>query len=96
MVEGNLLALAAPEADGKVFNLGTDGSVSILELVATLNELLGTELPPLHIAERPGDIRHSRADISRARAILGYAPTVDFRTGLERTVAWFSGQPAAD
>ena len=96
VVEGNLLALAAPQADGQVFNLGADGSASILELVATLNELLGTELPPLHIAERPGDVRHSRADISRARAILGYAPTVDFRTGLERTVAWFSGQPAAD
>lgn len=90
VVEGNLLALTAPGVAGQVFNLGGDGSVSILQLAAALNELLGTQLPPVHIPERPGDIRHSRADFSSARALLGYAPTVSFRAGLERTVAWFS------
>ena len=92
VVEGNLLALSAPDVGGQVFNLGMDDSVTILELVDALNELLGTDLPPVHIATRPGDIRHSRADISRARALLGYAPVVNFLDGLERTVAWFSRQ----
>lgn len=94
VVAGNLLALTAPAAAGQVINLGSEDSVSILELVAMLNVVLGTDLAPDHIAPRPGDVRHSRSDISRARELLGYVPAIDLRTGLERTAAWFASQPA--
>ncbi len=58
-------------------------------MIALLNELLGTQIAPTFVAPRPGDVRHSRADISKARERLGYTPTVDFREGLARTLAWY-------
>lgn len=92
VVEGNLLALTAPDAAGQAINVGSATSTSIRQLVDLLNVLLGTQLPPLYVPRRPGDIRHSRADISRARETLGYNPTVDLRDGLKRTLAWFRDQ----
>lgn len=92
VVEGNLLALTSPRAAGQAINIGSGAGTSIRELVETLNELLGTQLPPLYVPKRPGDIRHSRADIARARELLGYDPGVDLRAGLKRTLAWFGEQ----
>jgi nucleoside-diphosphate-sugar epimerase len=71
---------------GRVYNVGSGGRVSILELVDALNDVLGTDLDPVHEDPRPGDIRHSGADISRARADLGYEPSVGLREGLAETV----------
>lgn len=92
VVEGNLLALTSPCAAGQAINIGSATSTSIRELVEVLNELLGTQLPPLYVPKRPGDVRHSRADIARARELLGYNPGVDLRAGLKRTLAWFGEQ----
>jgi nucleoside-diphosphate-sugar epimerase len=55
--------------------------------------LLGTNLTPQHAPERAGDIRHSRADIRRARRDLGFEPTVSFEDGLEQTLRWFQAGP---
>jgi UDP-glucose 4-epimerase len=71
---------------GRVYNIGTGRSVTVLELVAALNRLLGTHLAPQHGPVRAGDVRHSRADISRARHDLGYEPAVTFEEGLRRTL----------
>ena len=76
----------------KTSHPGTGRSVTLLELVAALNRLLGTDLAPWHAPPRAGDVRHSRADISRARRELGYEPAVAFEDGLARTLAWFRGQ----
>ena len=92
VARGNLLACTAANAAGEVINLATGGRVTLNDLVAQLNALLGTDLPPLHTAERRGDIKHSRADISKAQKLLGYAPVVDFAEGLRRTVDWYRGQ----
>ena len=89
VVQGNLLACRAPDAVGHSINLASGGQVLLNDLVAKLNAILGTDLPPRYIPERPGDILHSRADISLARQLLGYAPDVDFDEGLRRTVDWF-------
>jgi UDP-glucose 4-epimerase len=89
VVHGNLLALTAPEAAGRVMNLATGGRVSLLELVDRLNAILGTQFAPVHAEPRPGDIRHSRADISLARELLDFTPIVSFEEGLARTVAWY-------
>ena len=82
-------AEAPPEVSGKVYNIGTGRSVSVLDLIAALNRLLGTGLEAVHGPARAGDVRHSRADISRARTDLGYEPSVPFEEGLRRTLDWY-------
>ncbi len=89
VTEGLLLACDAPGAVGETINLASGGRVFINDLVARLNQLLGTDLAPRRGPERPGDIKHSRADIAKARALLGYEPAVSFDEGLRRTVAWY-------
>lgn len=77
---------------GQIFNVGTGASISVLDLVAALNELLGTNITPAFGPVRTGDVRYSRADISRIRKELGYQPTVSFRDGLARTLRWYQEQ----
>jgi len=89
VVHGNLLALRAPRAAGQVMNLATGGRFSLLDLVDAINELLGTQIAPQHAAPRSGDIKHSRADIARARDLLGFEPVVTFLDGLARTIEWY-------
>jgi UDP-glucose 4-epimerase len=84
-----LLAAERPGVSGEVFNVGTGRPTSLLELVAALNRQLGTSVTPRLAEPRAGDIRHSRADISRARRLLGYEPEVSFEDGLARTLAWW-------
>ncbi len=85
------LAAADEEAPGGVYNVGTGERHSVSELARRLNDLLGTDLEPVHEAPRPGDVRHSLADLERAREGLGYEPRVGFAEGLRRTVASFTG-----
>ena len=90
-VQANLLACTAPRqvAAGRVFNVGTGDSHTLNDLYSALASILGFSLAVKYGAVRPGDIPHSLADITRARTELGYSPTVDFRTGLESTAAWY-------
>lgn len=88
IVEANMRACITPEAAGRVYNIGCERSVSILELVAALNEVLGTALDPVFNPARQGDVRVSLADIAQARTQLGYEPIVHFAEGLQQTVAW--------
>ena len=92
IVQGNLLACVAPRAVGETINLASGGRILINDLVAQLNAIIGTNLAPNYIDERPGDIKHSRADIAKARALLEYEPIVSFEAGLRRTVAWYQQQ----
>jgi UDP-glucose 4-epimerase len=82
-------AAATPGVSGNVYNVGTGASITVLDLVAALNELLGTRLVPVHESPRVGDVRYSRADIRRIRADLGYQPDVLFADGLARTLEWY-------
>jgi nucleoside-diphosphate-sugar epimerase len=88
-VQANLLACTAARAAGKVFNIGTGTRYTLLETVKVMSEITGVHADPLFEPPRPGDIRHSQADIRLAQEILGYKPVVDFREGLERTIAWY-------
>ncbi len=89
VVHGSLLACAAKDAAGETINLAAGGQVVLNDLVAKLNVILDTRLSPRYLEERSGDIKHSRADIAKAGALLGYKPIVDFDEGLRRTVAWY-------
>jgi nucleoside-diphosphate-sugar epimerase len=90
-VQANILA-AEGEVTGEAFNVGCGGRVTINELVETLNTLLDADIEPRYDDPRPGDVRHSHADISKARNQLGYEPTVEFTEGLERTIAHYHEQ----
>lgn len=90
-VYATLLAGAAEEElRGDVFNIGTGHAVTLLELAEAMAEIL-TDAPatPIHEEARAGDVRHSLADISKARAVLGYTPIAGLRDGLEQTCRWY-------
>lgn len=86
-VQAVVKAARAPAAVGNVYNIGNGQNTTVLGLVEQLNQLLGTIIQPVFRAPRPGDVRHSQADISLARRDLGYEPTVSFPEGLRRTIA---------
>ena len=92
VVDGVLRAATAPGASGEVINVATGRQISISELAKTLGEIIGVTAAPVHIDSRPGDVRDSLADISKAKAILGYEPTVGLEEGLRRTVEWYRTQ----
>jgi UDP-glucose 4-epimerase len=94
-VQANLRAAEAPGVAGKVFNVACGRRTSLNELVAHLNTLLGTHIVAEHGAPRAGDVRHSQADIERARGELGYRPTTDILTGLRHCLNWWEQRMAA-
>jgi UDP-glucose 4-epimerase len=89
VVHGNLLAANANDVAGKTINVACGEETDLLDLIAAINANLGTNIEPRFESPRPGDVRSSRADISRARKLLGYAPPVDFREGLRRSIDYY-------
>jgi len=89
VVHANLLAATAPNVAGRVINIANGRATSLLELIAHLNNLLGTSVDPVHEPPRLGDVRDSMADISVARSLLGYDPLVDLEEGLRRSVEYY-------
>jgi nucleoside-diphosphate-sugar epimerase len=89
VVDGNLRALTAPSVKGEVVNVATGSAVNLNQVLAMMGAELGVKPRPRREPARPGDVRHSLADIGRARRLLGYRPTVPFETGLRETVAWY-------
>ncbi len=90
-VNANLLGFRAPAAiaTGRVFNVGTGHSHTLLDLYAELAAILGFDRKPNFGPTRAGDVQHSLAKIDRAREELGYRPMEDFRKGLEITADWY-------
>ena len=86
VIEANLLALRAPNAPGEVCNIGYGQRVSLNELIRILEGLLEVRAQVTYAPPKPGDVRHSLADISKAARILGYVPKAEIKEGLRRTV----------
>ena len=95
VVDGVLRACEAPKANGQIINVATGGRISLNELFRTMRRLTGATVEPVYAETRAGDVSDSQADISLAREILGYEPTVSFEDGLERTVDWYRTQEAS-
>jgi UDP-glucose 4-epimerase len=91
-VQANLRAAAAPAEScvGRAYNIARGESHTVLELLASLADLLGVDAVPKHVASRPGDIRHSQASIEAARDDLGFRPSGSLNDGLAETVAWWT------
>lgn len=88
VVEANILASTVSSISGEVFNIACGERTMINSLVENINEILDKEIKPFHDDIRPGDIKHSFADISKARKILKYEPLISFSDGLNRTIRW--------
>lgn len=86
VVAANLAAATSTDAPGLVINVAMQDTHTINQLVHQLNQLLGTEISPIYASPRAGDVPESMADISLARRVLAYEPSVDFETGLRRTI----------
>ncbi|MCB9647197.1 MAG: SDR family oxidoreductase [Deltaproteobacteria bacterium] len=93
VVQANLKACTAPDkCAGQVMNIACGGRVTLTQLANGIREALGRGKPPHYAEERAGDVKHSMADISRARELIGYDPTVGFEEGLAKTIAWYTAQ----
>ena len=90
VIEANLKGMQAPkEAAGESFNIAYGGQVNLNELYQKLSELLNKKIEPVYGLERAGDIKHSNADIGKAKKLLKYAPEYSFERGIELTIAWY-------
>ena len=88
VVYANLLAAAcAQPLAGEIFNIGTGARISLLDVLGAMSRALGVRITPQFTEPRPGDVRDSQADITRARDILGYEPIMDFEEGMAQMLA---------
>lgn len=92
VVNANLLACESPSAAGQVMNVSCGERYTLLDLIYELEQLFDKPIEVSHTDSRPGDVKHSQADISRARKLLGYEPLVGFKDGLAKTVVWYQKQ----
>ena len=89
VVDANLRAAESPAAAGEVMNVAIGERITLNQLLAELQQIIGTNLKANYAETRAGDVRHSLADISKAQRLLGYTPQVGLAEGLQRTVAWY-------
>src|SRR3954466_3203206 len=95
VVDGVLRACEAPKAAGEVINVACGTRISLNQLLAVMNRIVGTNLQAIYAEERAGDVKDSQADITKARTLLGYTPLIDLEEGLRHTLAWCRGESAA-
>jgi nucleoside-diphosphate-sugar epimerase len=88
VVDGVLRACEAPAAAGEAINVACGTRISLNELLRVMNAIVGTSLQPIYKEGRAGDVKDSQADISKARALLGYTPSVTLEAGLRHTLEW--------
>ena len=90
MIEANLKAcLASHEAAGQVYNIAYGGRECLIDLYNSMCEILGKNIEPIFGPDRKGDIKHSNADISKAKKFLGYEPEYNFQRGLKEAIDWY-------
>ena len=89
VVRANLAAAASASAAGEAINVACGVGTTVNGLLDALNEVLGTKIEAVHKAPRPGDIRHSTADMAKAGRLIDFAPSLSLLEGLERSAAWY-------
>lgn len=91
VVAANLLAAeAGTNVDGEVFNIGGGEPKTVNQVLQSISEALGKWIDPIHRDKRAGDVRHTHADISKAKTMLGWTPSSDWNTAIKSTIAWFT------
>ena len=95
VVTGVLRSCEAPKASGEVINVAAGGRISLLDLIKTIQSILGSKVAPTFGPTREGDVKDSQADIQKARKLLEFSPVVAFEDGLRQTIEWFKARPTA-
>ena len=90
VVDGTVKACTVKKAAGEVINIACNDRITVNQLVEDLNELMETNLEPKYLEERAGDVKHSQADITKAKKLLDYIPLVGFKDGLRKTVEYYA------
>src|SRR5438552_3002363 len=89
VAEANLIACRAAGVAGEVFNVACGDRITVNSMLQQINTVTGKDITPIYAEPRSGDIKHSQADITRAKADLGYQPKVSFAEGLRNTIEWY-------
>ena len=89
VVEANLLAARADKTEGQIVNIACGKAVTVNEIIDMINDITGRDIKPIYTDPRPGDIKHSLADITLAGKLIGYKPIVPFKQGLEKAIDWY-------
>lgn len=90
VIEANLKAcLSSSDADGEAFNIAYGGREYLIDIYKALTQALKVDIEPVYGPDRKGDIKHSNADISKAKRLLGYDPSYDFPSGLNEAIDWY-------
>ncbi len=92
VVDANLLAARAKSTSGEVVNIACGEAITVNSIIELINEILGKHIQPVYAEPRPGDVKHSLADITAAKNLLGFKPRVSFRQGLQKAIDWYRGQ----
>jgi len=89
VVEANLRAARAEKTQGEVVNIACGEAITVNAIIELINELLGKDVKPVYAPPRAGDVKHSLADITAARNLIGFEPVIPFRQGLEKAIDWY-------
>ena len=89
VVEANLVACTVPGVAGQVFNVACGDRITVNSMLQQINKITGKDIAPIYADPRPGDIKHSQADITRAKEHLEYQPKISFEEGLRNTIEWY-------
>jgi UDP-glucose 4-epimerase len=89
VVEANLLAARAKYTKGEVVNIACGEAVTVNEIIDMINKIVGKKVKPIYTDPRPGDVKHSLADITLAKKIINFEPVIDFKDGLQKAIEWY-------
>ena len=89
VVDANLLACTAPGVHGEVFNIACGDRITVNSMLQQINKITGNDIAPIYAEPRAGDIKHSQADVTKAKEKLNYKAQVSFEEGLRRTIEWY-------
>jgi len=85
----NILASTVENIKNVSVNCACHGQITLNQLVNDINKILGKNIKPIYSSSVPGDIKHSFADIQKAKQLFNYEPVIDFQNGLKKTISWF-------
>ncbi len=89
VVEANLLAARAKQTKGEVINIACGEAITVNAIIDMINKIVGKNVKPTHLPSRKGDVKHSLADITQAKKLIGFKPVVSFKDGLKKAIEWY-------
>ncbi|MHC4121194.1 MAG: NAD-dependent epimerase/dehydratase family protein, partial [Planctomycetota bacterium] len=89
VVSANLLAARAKKTSGEVVNIACGRAVTVNQIIDMINNLLGKNVKPVYVDPRPGDVKHSLADVTAAKRLIGFEPVISFEDGLKKAIDWY-------